>query len=150
MEPSITGVDEVGGSDIKVVMDRILEGQEDIAGGSEGDGGDSEFTLGKKEDEVEIINNQGNKRITEVSGDVRSFEGQDRFEKAVSDTVTREDLITYMQGVNGFNYGTFKAGNIAESFRGIVGNERRKGNCFCHKCEGGGAMMQCEVWSIGI
>ena len=39
MEPGIAGVDEVGGRDIKVVVDRILEGQEDITGGSEGDGG---------------------------------------------------------------------------------------------------------------
>ena len=29
-----------------------------------------------------------------------------------------------MQGVNGFNFGTFKAVNIGEGFRGIVGNER--------------------------
>ena len=74
MEPGIAGVDEVGGRDIKVVVDRILEGQEDITGGSEGDGGDGEFTLGKKEDE-EIIDNRGNKGITEVRGNVRSFEG---------------------------------------------------------------------------
>ena len=39
MEPGITGIDEVGRRDIKVVVDRILEGQEDITGGSEGDGG---------------------------------------------------------------------------------------------------------------
>ena len=80
VEPGITTIDEVGGRYIKVVMDRILEVQEDITGGSEGDGGDSEFTLGKKEDDW------GNKRITEVRKDVGSFEGQDRFEKAISDT----------------------------------------------------------------
>ena len=75
MEPGIAGVDEVGRRDIKVVVDRILEGQEDITGGSEGDRGDGEFTLGKKEDEEEIIDNRGNKGITEVRGNVRSFEG---------------------------------------------------------------------------